>query len=102
MQKVRTMPEQAHVIADYMLYMADFIREKNYPEQQIHRLEEIMLSFRESPLPQNREEFESRAMLYHIMMDLEDFLKFKSRFISGLDEQQLQIYWHNEIETAEK
>ena len=36
------------------------------------------------------------------MMDLEDFLKFKSRFISGLDEQQLQIYWHNEIETAEK
>lgn len=101
MQKVRTMPEQAHVIANYMLYMADFIQEKNYPEQQIHHLEEIMSSFRESPLPQSREEFESRAMLYHIMMDLEDFLKFKSRFISELNEQQLQIYWRNDMENAE-
>lgn len=102
MQKVRTMPEQAYVIANYMLYMADFIQEKNYPEQQIHHLEEIMSSFRESPLPQSREEFESRAMLYHIMMDLEDFLKFKSRFISELNEQQLQIYWRNDMENAEK
>lgn len=99
MQKIRTMPEQAHIIADYMLYMASFIREKNYPEKQIQQLDEIMDSFRESSLPQNREEFESRAMLYHIMMDLEDFLKFKSRFINELNEQQLQIYWHNNIET---
>lgn len=95
MQKIRTTQDQAHIIADYMLYLADYIREKNYPEQQIQRLEEIMQSFRESPLPRSREEFESRAMLYHIMMDLEDFLKFKSRFISDLDPQQLQIYWHN-------
>lgn len=102
MQKIRTTPEQAHIIADYMLYMADFIQEKNYPEQQIQKLEEIMAAFRESALPENREEFESRALLYHIMMDLEDFLKFKSRFISELDSEQLHIYWHNASEKSGK
>ena len=100
MQKIRTMPQQAHVIADYMLYLADYIREKNYPEKQIQKLEEIMYSFRGSALPESREEFESRAMLYHIMMDLEDFLKFKSRFIRELDPQQLQIYWKNDTTSS--
>ena len=94
LQKIRTMPEQADVIAKYMLYLSDYVIEKNYPEAQIQKLEEIMVSFREAPLPLTREEFESRAMLYHIMMDLEDFLKYKSRFIHDLDERQRKIYWN--------
>ena len=102
MQKIRTTPEQAHVIANYMLYLADYITETNYPDKQIQKLEEIMNTFRVSALPKTREEFESRAMLYHIMMDLEDFLKFKSRFIRDLDEKQRQIYWNNDTITTVK
>lgn len=41
-----------------------------------------------------REEFESRAMLYHIMMDPEDFLMFKKRFTEGMNERQLKLYWN--------
>jgi len=36
---------------------------------------------KEEPLPVSRTEFESRAVLYHILMDLEDFLQEKKRFI---------------------
>lgn len=93
MQKIRTTPEQAHIIADYMLYLTDFIQEHNLPETQLHHLDEILDSFRNSPLPQTREEFESRAVLYHIMMDLEEFLQYKKRFIDGLDDRQREIYW---------
>ena len=44
-------------------------------------------------LPQTMEALESRAMLYHILMDLEEFLVYKARFIRGLDEQQKRKYW---------
>lgn len=93
MQKIRTTPEQAHIIADYMLYLTDFITEHNLPELQLQHLEDILTSFRESSLPQTREEFENRAVLYHIMMDLEDFLLYKKRFVKNLDSRQLEIYW---------
>ena len=41
------------------------------------------------------EEFESRAMLYHILMDLEEFLVFKRRFVDGLDDKKRKLYWDN-------
>lgn len=44
-------------------------------------------------LPQTREEFESGAVLYHVLMDIEEFLKYKKTFINKLDEVQLKKYW---------
>ena len=44
-------------------------------------------------LPESREEFESRALLYHILMDLEEFLKYKRAFVEGLGERQRKEYW---------
>lgn len=42
---------------------------------------------KQQPLPKDREEFESRAILYHVLLDLEDFLlakqRFTDRYISG-------------------
>ena len=47
-------------------------------------------------MPKTNEEFESRALLYHILLDLEDFLKYKMRFVKELDETKRRIYWKNE------
>ena len=49
-----------------------------------------------------REEFESRALLYHILMDLEEFLMFKKRFVEGLDGKTLERYWKKNLEKREK
>lgn len=92
-KKIREIPSQAHVVAEYILYMAEFVKEMNKPQNQLDELEKIFQSMREQPLPVTREEFESRAILYHILMDLEDFLVFKRRFIESRDEQQIRIYW---------
>lgn len=92
--KIRFMPKQAQVIAEYILYMADYVVERNEPARQMERLQEIFAGMKDEPLPVSREEFESRAVLYHILMDLESFLVFKSRFVEELDEEKLRLYWN--------
>ena len=99
-KKIRKLPKQALVIADYIMYMADYVIEINHPQKQIEKLEEISEKMKTDPLPESREEFEGRALLYHILMDLEEFLVYKKRFVNGLDEKKLSIYWKRE--TARK
>lgn len=93
MRKIRELPEQAIPIANYIDYMKNYIMEMNMPEKQLERLHQMEEEFRRSPLPVSRNEFEARAMLYHIMMDLEDFLLYKKRFIDSINEEQFRIYW---------
>lgn len=93
MRKIRTMPEQAEVVADYIIYLADYIIEKNHPEAQEIMLQKVFDSFKEKDLPETREEFESRALLFHIMKDLETFIEYKKEFVESLDKEHLDRYW---------
>lgn len=93
MKKIRTMPGQAEIIAKYIWYLVDYVIEVNIPTPQLERLHEIFREMEQEPLPVTREEFEGRAMLYHILMDLEEFLIFKKRFVNELDERQMERYW---------
>lgn len=93
LQKIRKMPVQAHIISEYVKYLSDYVTEMNVPKRQIQALEQIFERMRLQPLPTTRQEFESRAMLYHILMDLEDFLLFKKNFMESLSEEQMARYW---------
>lgn len=92
-KKIRKMPEQAIVIAEYIWYLTDFVVEINLPKEQLDKLHQTFRNLEKEPLPKSREEFESRAILYHMLMDIEEFLIFKQRFVEGLDEDQLKEYW---------
>lgn len=81
MQKIKDMPTQAEVVAEYIHYMGQYVTELNKPALQLQRLDEIFLKMKAEPLPVSRTEFESRAVLYHILMDLENFLLEKKRFV---------------------
>lgn len=96
MKKIRTMPRQAEIIAEYILYLTDYVTEMNVPKLQLEKLHQIFCDMEKETLPVTREEFESRAMLYHILMDLEEFLVYKKRFVNELDEHQLQRYWNRD------
>ena len=93
MVKISSMPKQAEVIADYLLYLAEYVIEINHPIQQIMRLNEIFADMRNEEMPKTRDEFENRAMLYHILMDIQDFLLLKADFVNKLDQRQLERYW---------
>lgn len=93
MKKIKSMPIQAHKISDFIYYLVPYIKEHNSPEQQITSLKDIFASMEQENLPKTREEFESRSILYHILMDLEDFLICKERFIKEMTKQQRELYW---------
>ena len=81
------------MISEYVFYLVDYVVEINSPDMQIDRLNEIFENMRNEELPKTREEFENRALLYHILMDIQDFLLCKANFVNELDETQLKRYW---------
>lgn len=93
MQKIRTLPVQAAVVAEYIDYMAEYVVEINHPRRQLERLDELFELMKLEPLPASREEFENRAILYHVLMDLEEFLWCKERFVKKLTPEKLEKYW---------
>lgn len=94
LKKIRNMPQEAVLVAAYIRFLAPYVTEQNQPDLQIERLKELCEQTQSQTLPQSREEFEGRAMLYHILMDLEEFLVYKERFIRELDAEQKRRYWH--------
>lgn len=92
--KIRKLPNQAEVVADFIEYLRNFIYEHNEPTGQLKELERILSLFGQEPLPVTMEEFEGRAILYHILMDLEDIIILKRRFIASLTEKQKKTYWN--------
>lgn len=93
MSKMRSFHAQAEVVADYMRYLAQYVLETNTPTKQMEKLQQIFLDMKEEPLPETREEFEHRAMLFHILMDLEEFLNLKKHFAESLDDKLKELYW---------
>ncbi len=96
MNRLLDLPVQAEQVADFVEYISECVTEKNDPQKQINELVHILHEMKDEPLPTTREEFESRAMLYHVLMDVEDFLILKKRFVSSLNKQQYEIYWEKE------
>lgn len=96
MQKIRHVPKQAEIIADYIEYMRPFVQEKNNPKRQIERLETLFEDMKNQEMPEDKDGLVCWAKLYHILMNLEEFLLFKQRFVEEIDAVQREIYWDNE------
>lgn len=81
LRKMKEMPAQADIIATYIAYMSEYVTELNVPTKQLEYMDELFKQMENEPLPETRTEFESRACLYHVLMDLEDFLLIKKRYL---------------------
>lgn len=82
------MPKEAAVVSGYVRYLVPYVVEFNQPQEQTRKLKQICEKFKKQGSLESGEAFESYAMLYHILMDLEEFLVYKMRFIRDLDEEQ--------------
>nr|WP_242847796.1 hypothetical protein [Fervidicella metallireducens] len=72
--------EQSVMIAEFTERVAESIYEENTAEILIKELNILRDNFRKMPLPVTREEFESRAMLFQFLNDVENFLVIKNEF----------------------
>lgn len=76
------------MVSGYVRYLVPYVVEFNQPQEQTRKLKQICEKFKKQGSLESGEAFESYAMLYHILMDLEEFLVYKMRFIRDLDEEQ--------------
>lgn len=81
MKKVRQFHEDAVIIAGFLDEIVEHISDMHTPDHQLHQLDQLVAEIQEQNLPNLRDEFLSKARVYHILMDLEEFLVFKKRFI---------------------
>ncbi len=84
---------QTKQVAVLICEVAVSFGESNNARELLIRLSEVLRQMKESPLPVSREEFEDRAVLYGILMDLEYFLRLKKEFADSLTEEQVKRYW---------
>jgi len=96
-EKIEVLPAsttQAELIADFLLHISEALKETNQGQALLERSTLLLDNFRHSALPSTREEFETRAILYMLLKDIEYFLKLKIRFASSLSEKQIALYWN--------
>ena len=74
---LKTAPETAKIISDFLDKIAAQYDRDNDVTNLINECDEIQKTFDEMPLPESREAFEDRARLFVLMRSIEDFLKIK-------------------------
>ncbi|PGZ96440.1 hypothetical protein COE51_17545 [Bacillus pseudomycoides] len=72
--------EQAGMVADVIENVGNAIRPESTGVISLRQLQEMREIFREMPLPETREEFETRAKLVQLVYEIEQYLLIKSQF----------------------
>lgn len=92
---IRSIPAQAAQISSFIYDIGISFGESNNAKELLDSLSKLLDQMKDSSLPVTREEFENRAILYSILMDLEYFLLLKKDFVNLLSEEQVKRYWYD-------
>ena len=87
---------QSEMIADFVVTIANTLSESQNTRGLIKMQEDLLLEFKKSELPKTREEFENRAILYVLIINLNIFLNIKKNFVDSLSSEQKEKYWDEE------
>ena len=90
---IRSLPPQTEQVSGLLYETAVTFGESNNARELLSSLSGVLRQMKDSPLPVTREEFEDRAVLYGILMDLEYFLQLKKEFADGMTQEQVRRYW---------
>ncbi len=86
--KISVTPEQSKVISEFLKKTSSEYHEKNDVKNLISELEDIFADMRFQKMPESRTEFENRAVLYSLMLQIKDFLSIKYDFMEKRDSQR--------------
>ena len=88
-------PGQARYLARLFMSVSSSFHEYNNARGLLKELEDVKRQMRLQPLPATREEFESRAVLFQVMLELEQFLVLKREFVDGLTQHDIRSFWQD-------
>jgi len=72
---------QAETIAKYLDNLSEHMFEENDVTLNINELEELFEMMKKEEMPKKREEFEDRAILYHLLLKIRDLLEYKKEWM---------------------
>ncbi|MFA6943196.1 MAG: hypothetical protein WCQ71_05055, partial [Bacilli bacterium] len=72
--------KEKKIILTYLSSFENNIGEENYAAFLKEELDDLLARFRNEKLPISRDEFENRARLYYVLMELEQFLNLKMKY----------------------
>ncbi|NLB89819.1 MAG: hypothetical protein GX786_01165 [Clostridiales bacterium] len=75
---------QTPILSAFFVKISATFHENNNAQALLFELNKIETHYQKTPLPVHRHEFEQRANLYRIMMEIKDFLLLKLNFINNL------------------
>lgn len=84
---------QGEEVARFIRHIGDNLSESQNAKGLLVMVEDLLSTFQKSSLPITRDEFENRAVLYMILMDIHIFLKMKEGFVDSLTIDQRKKYW---------
>ncbi|MFV8771919.1 aromatic acid exporter family protein [Aerococcus urinaeequi] len=72
--------DQTYDLSGFFRHVSQQLSESNTAAKLRNELNQLKTRFRQQPLPQTRNEFETRSMLFDILLDCEKFLNLKYEF----------------------
>lgn len=78
---IRMLPSQTMQVADFFEEICAQYHRDNDVEELLQRLKDMLSDMKQENLPGSREEFEARALLFYTLMQLQEFLRLKNRFV---------------------
>lgn len=92
-KKLCCIPQQAKTLAEFLTKISGSFHEYNNARSLLDDFSNMRAGFKKKPLPQNREEFEARAVLLQITHDIENLLMQKKDFALSLSEDEIRRFW---------
>lgn len=81
MEEIKGVFPEALRISNYMKRMSGEFTERNNVKKLLMELDALYVFFSKEALPTSRNEFENRAILFHLLKDLKKFLETKRMFV---------------------
>ena len=86
-------PAQARDIADFLQNLIPKLRESNNAVNALIDLYFVKEKHKSSKLPKTGTEFEDRATLHSVLVNIEQFLEIKREFVENISDEEKKMFW---------
>jgi uncharacterized membrane protein YgaE (UPF0421/DUF939 family) len=86
------LPDQAEQIAELFAQVEQAYHKENTVEELLEGLRMLLEEMKKEKLPESREEFEARAILFYILTQMEELLQIKRRFILERNKEKRKVW----------
>ncbi len=94
-------PGQAKWLSGLMRSVSRSFHEYNNALGLLEELAGVKGELEREALPATREEFEARAILFQVLLELEEFLLIKREFVAEMTAEEIGEFWNNNVSSRD-